>query len=117
MNTDIDTKIRHTTAPDANLFTDLGFGPDEAARLQAQADIEISAALAIKEQLMTEVTIWIKENHLKQQQAAEILHITRPRVSDLVNRRTRRFTVDALVNMLARTGRSVRVEVFKQSRG
>ncbi len=114
MRNEIDTEIRHTTTPSDNLFVELGFGPEEAALLQDQADREINAALALKEQLMAEVSQWIKENHLKQQQAAEILHITRPRVSDLLNRKVTKFTVDALVNILSRTGRTVRLEVLKQ---
>ncbi len=114
MKNEIDTMIRHTTALSSNLFADIGFEPEEAARLQDQVDREINAALALKEQLMTEVSLWIKENDLKQRQAAEILHISRPRVSDLINQKTAKFTVDALVNILSRTGQSVRVEVLKQ---
>lgn len=112
MSNEIDTKIRHITAAQGNVFADMGFEPVEAGKLQAQADNEINASLAIKEKLMAEVATWMQENGLKQIQAAEILHITRPRVSDLVNRKTQKFTVDALVNMLARTGRSVRIEVL-----
>ncbi len=114
MRNEIDTEIRHTTTTSGNLFADLGFGPEKSALLQDQTDREINAALAFKEQLMAEVSQWIRENHLNQQQAAEILHTTRPRVSDPLNWKVTKFTVDALVNILSRTGRTVRLEVLKQ---
>lgn len=50
-------------------------------------------------------------NNLKQTEAAEILGVTRPRVSDLVNRKTVKFTIDALVDMLARAGKHVSLSV------
>ena len=44
-------------------------------------------------------------------QAAKILGITRPRVSDLIRKKTIKFTIDALVDMLARDGKHVQVTV------
>ena len=38
-----------------------------------------------------------------------MLHVTRPRVSDVVNRKVEKFTIDALVGMLARIGKQVRL--------
>lgn len=107
----IDTQIRHVTKPGTNLFAELGFTPDEAKRYQAESRDRIDHALALKEQLMGELASWIKESHLKQDAAAEILHVTRPRVSDVVNKKTNKFTIDALVGMLARVGKSVKVVV------
>ncbi len=49
---------------------------------------------------MGELASWIRDNHLKQDEAAQILHISRPRVSDVVNKKVGKFTIDALVNML-----------------
>jgi predicted XRE-type DNA-binding protein len=37
--------------------------------------------------------------------------VSRPRVSDVVNRKTAKFTLDTLVEMLGRIGKPVRVEV------
>lgn len=109
----IDTEIRHISPPDANLFLELGFEADEAKRLQAESQQRINAALLLKEQLMDELSRWIVDNHLKQTEAAEILKINRPRVSDLVNKKTGKFTLDALVNMLARIGKPVSLVVAK----
>ncbi len=103
----INTKIRHVTKPGANLFLELGFAPDEARRLHAASRKQISDAQRLKEQLMEELSVWIAEHHLKQSEAAEVLMVSRPRVSDVVNKKTAKFTIDALVEMLSRVGKPV----------
>ncbi len=100
----IDT-IRHVTPFGANLFLELGFAPAEARRLQAvsakQIDDQIPERAAHER-----VASWIALHHLKQSDAARILVVSRPRVSDVVNKKTAKFTIDALVEMLGRTGKS-----------
>jgi len=105
-------KSAHVTPVGGNVFADLGFDAQEAAALKAQSQRIISEKLAIKESLMTELAGWIEVKQLKQSEAAEILGVTRPRVSDLVNKKTIKFTIDALVDMLARTGKHVRLSVL-----
>jgi predicted XRE-type DNA-binding protein len=107
----IDTKSRHVTSAGGNVFLDLGFEPEEAAALQAESKRVISEKLAIKESLMGELADWIQEQNLKQADAAQILGVTRPRVSDVINKKSIKFTIDALVDMLARTGKHVRLSV------
>jgi predicted XRE-type DNA-binding protein len=107
----IDTKSRHITPAGGNVFADLGFEPDEAAALLADSKRIISEKLAIKEQLMTEIAQWIEAKNLKQAEAAQVLGVTRPRVSDVTNKKTVKFTIDALVDMLARTGKHVKFSV------
>jgi predicted XRE-type DNA-binding protein len=82
----IDTEIRHLTKPGANLFVELGFEPEEAERLLAASRKQISDTQMLKRQLMEDLSIWIAEHHLKQAEAAGILMLSRPRVSDVVNR-------------------------------
>lgn len=108
---EIDVKVRHVTQPGANLFLELGFAPDEALRYQAQSRKQINETLALKEQLMSELARWITDNHLKQAQAAEIFKVTRPRISDVINKKSSKFTIDALVGMLARIGKPVRLTI------
>ena len=105
------TKSMHITTVGGNIFADLGFSPKEAAALQAKSKKIISEKLAIKELLMTELSTWIDEKKLKQHDAAVILGITRPRVSDVVHKKTVKFTIDSLVDMLARTGKHVELAV------
>ena len=109
----IDTEIRHVTKPGANLFLELGFDYADAVRLQAKSQQHINDTKGLKEQLMDELSKWIVENHLKQADAAEILKISRPRVSDVVNKKVCKFTIDALVDMLNRIGRPVRLRLVR----
>ncbi len=105
------TKLGHITPAGANIFADLGFEPDEAVRLLEESNKIISEKLSIKESLMTELAVWIEERELKQADAAQILGVTRPRVSDVINKKSIKFTIDSLVDMLARTGKHVQLSV------
>ena len=107
----VDTRIRHVTKPGVNLFAELGFAPEEAQRYQDESRAGISQTLALKEQLMGELASWIEDHHLKQAEAAEILQVSRPRVLDVVNKKAGKFTIDTLVDMLARVGKPVKVVV------
>ncbi len=95
----IDTSITHITAEDGNIFKDLGFPPEEAGKLK------------IKAQLMCQISEWIKEKHLKQEEASHLLHVTRPRISDIMRGKAGKFSIDALVDMLERMGKRVTVQV------
>lgn len=107
----IDTAVRHVTKPGANLFLELGFPAKEAARLQAASRKQINDTRLLKEQLMAELAAWIAQHHLKQAEAARILMVSRPRVSDVVNKKTAKFTIDTLVEMLSRVGIPVKLAI------
>ena len=107
----IDTEVRHVTKPGANLFRELGFSPAEAKKLQAASRKQINDTRLLKQQLMSELSNWIVEHQLRQADAAQILMVSRPRVSDVVNQKTSKFTIDTLVEMLSRVGRPVRLSV------
>lgn len=111
MSIDIETKSMHITPAGGNVFADLGFEPEEAAKLQENSNRIISEKLAIKNSLMNELAEWISQKNLKQAEAAEILGVTRPRVSDVMNKKAIKFTIDALVDMLARTGKQITLSV------
>ena len=93
------SSIRHVTRTGGNVFADLGFAPEESAKLK------------IRSQLMMEISEWIKEQQLKQNDAAELLKISRPRVSDVMTGKIDKFTIDALVDLLGRTGKHITVKV------
>jgi predicted XRE-type DNA-binding protein len=107
----IDTAIRHVTKPRANLFLELGFPRAEAERLYAASRREVNDTKLLKEQLMSELAAWIETHRLKQSEAARVLGISRPRVSDIVNKKTSKFTIDMLVELLSRIGKPVRLAV------
>ena len=95
----IDTSITHITPENGNIFEDLGFNHQEATKLK------------IKAQLMCQISEWIQHKQLKQEEASRILHVTRPRVSDVLRGKSSKFTIDALVDMLERVGKHVTVQI------
>ena len=107
----IDTTVRYVTPAGANLFLELGFSSAEAKRLHAASRSQINDTHLLKQQLMQELSGWMNTHQLRQTQAAEILRISRPRVSDVVNQKTAKFSIDALVEMLGRIGKPVRFAV------
>jgi predicted XRE-type DNA-binding protein len=107
----IDTEIRHVTKGGSNLFLELGFTAAEAKKLHAASRKQFNDTRLLKQQLMAELSTWIMEHQLKQADAVQILMVSRPRVSDVVNQKTANFTIDALVEMLSRVGKPVRLAV------
>jgi len=97
----MDTKI---TPSSGNVFTDLGFGEDEAEHLR------------IRSTLMSAVHKLIEDRNLTQAEAAKFFGVTQPRISNLVRGRIDLFSIDTLVDMLARAGIHVDV-VFSTRRG
>lgn len=87
------------TESSGNVFADLGFSPAEAN------------VLAMRAQLMCEVANQISKHGWTQAEAAEHLHISQSRVSDLIRGKYEKFSLDMLVQLAARTGNNVRVEL------
>ncbi|WP_413529357.1 helix-turn-helix domain-containing protein [Rahnella inusitata] len=107
----IDVASHHITPAGGNVFAELGFADDEAQVLHAQSQIKIAQTIALKEQLMTEVANWIAQQNLRQSDAAKVLQVSRPRVSDVVNKKNDKFTLDALILMVGLTGKQVRLVI------
>jgi predicted XRE-type DNA-binding protein len=81
-----------------NVFEDLGFAAEEAANLKVRAD------------LMLDLRRYIQARRWTQAEAASFFGETQPRISNLMKGEISRFSVDKLINMLARAGIEVRVE-------
>jgi predicted XRE-type DNA-binding protein len=75
-----------------SVFYDIADTPDEAANLTARGLLMVAIEQRIKEEGWT------------QAEAAARLHVTQPRISDLMNGKISKFSLDALVNMLAPVG-------------
>ena len=82
-----------------NVFLDLGFEPAEAAVLQMRAT------------LMSDLRAYIESEGLTQAEAAEQLGIAQSRVSDLVRGKWDKFSLEMLITLEARIGRTVNVEL------
>ena len=89
---------KKTTKSSGNVFVDLGFDPAEAAVLQMRAN------------LMSDLRLYIEKQKLTQAQAAKRLGIAQSRVSDLVRGKWDKFSLEMLITLEARLGRTVRVE-------
>jgi len=79
-------------ASSGNVYLDLGFSPAEAEYL------------LLRSRLMVMVERLISDRQMTQVKAARLLGVSQPRVSDIVRGRVERFTIDALIEMLARAG-------------
>ena len=62
------------------------------------------ARIKMKEQMMDAVKDTIKARNLTQMKAAELLGISQPRVSQLMNGKSEDFRVDMLIKMLVKLG-------------
>ena len=78
-----------------NIFFDVGFSTKEAEHLKLRA------------QLMDAVRQVIQQRDLTQAQAAKLLGVTQPRISDLMRGKIDLFSMDTLVSMLALGGMHV----------
>src|SRR5919198_2607177 len=87
------------TPSTGNVFRDLGFSKEESEHLLVRADLLILVQKAIA------------SRGLKQAEAAKLLRVTQPRVSDLLRGRIDLFSTDALIDMLARLGVGVQLVV------
>jgi predicted XRE-type DNA-binding protein len=106
-----DNAASHITPPGGNVFADLGFDAKQAKALQAQTRKVIAKKLAIKQQLMDALATWMESEQLTQAKAATLLGVSRPRVSDVIRHKNSNFTVDALIDMVMRTGQPLHISV------
>jgi predicted XRE-type DNA-binding protein len=82
-----------------SVFRDLGFDSSAAANLQLRSTLMIH----LRKRLDAVTTT--------QAEAASLLGVSQPRVSDLMRGKIDRFSVDTLIALLERTGAEVRVTV------
>jgi predicted XRE-type DNA-binding protein len=98
----IDPKI---TPSSGNVFKDLGFGEEEAEHLRIRSTLMIAVRQVIEVRALT------------QAEAARLFGVTQPRISNLVRGRIDLFSIDTLVDMLARAGIHVDVVVSPARQG
>lgn len=82
-----------------NIFLELGFDSAEAAVLQMRAT------------LMSDLRSYIESEKLTQAEAADRLGIAQSRVSDLVRGKWDKFSLEMLITLESRLGRTVKVEL------
>jgi predicted XRE-type DNA-binding protein len=89
---------RPTSSTFADAFGALASTPEEAANLRAWAD------------LMDALSAMVAAEGWTQTEAARRCGVTQPRMNDMLRGRISRFSLDALVNMAATSGRQVHIE-------
>ena len=82
-----------------SIFEDIGFDSHEATNMKIRAE------------LLLEIREYIRKKGLKQKDAAALLGINQPEVSALMNGHIFKFSIDALVNMLARIRRELKFTI------
>ena len=92
------------TESTGNVFADLGFDQEEAENLR------------VRSTLMARIKKVIEDRGLTQNEAARLFGVTQPRISNLVCGRIDLFSIDTLIDMLARADIQVDV-VFSSRRG
>jgi predicted XRE-type DNA-binding protein len=70
--------------------------------------------LEIKKRLLRELQQWINENSLTNEQIGEKLAVNRKMVANVIYQRVDTFTIDTLVNLVHRTGKTVSVSINNQ---
>lgn len=68
--------------------------------------------MKIRSQLMMQLKSYITKSGLNQGDAAKLFGITQPRVSDLMRGKINLFGIDALVNMAAKAGMRVELQLL-----
>ena len=96
----MNARTAHTKGS-SNVFADLGFAESEAHNLALRSDLMICVEKLVRDSGMT------------QQEAAKTLGVTQPRLNALLKGKIADFSLDALVNMLARAGMQVKMTVRK----
>lgn len=84
-----------------NIFEELGFDQQEAAKLE------------MKFYLMESIRKFIEREKLTQAKAASFFGTTQPKISALINGDPAAFTIDRMVMMTGKTGGTLRYS-FKQ---
>ena len=107
----IDTQTTNVTSATGNVFADLRVEPLLAAELKTQSERIIADKLAIKEHLLAELAAWIQAKELTRSDAAVLFGVTGQRISDILSKQATHFTLDALVEMLLRSGKTVQLSI------
>ena len=87
------------TESSGNVFTDLGYSPDEAAILQMRAD------------LMADLRKLIKTKKITQTEAAKIFGVSQSRVSDLITGKWEKFSLEMLITLATKAGKHVTLKI------
>jgi len=87
----------HVTPAKSNVFAELGSIDAEKLRLRAN--------------LMIEIRRYIKTNELTQSEAGRLMGTIQHQINDILKGRMEKCTIDRLVNLQAKVGRHVTLQI------
>jgi len=102
---DCERSVAKTLKATENLFESFGVSPESARNLQ------------IRSSLMIELARFIQSRNLTQVAAAKYFGVSQPYISDLMNGRIDRVSIDKLITLLDRAGQSVNISVCSNRSG
>lgn len=82
-----------------------------SGNVYADLGIAVANEMLVKAQLAAKIGSILKARHLTQAQAAEILGITQPKVSEMLRGKFRGISETKMIECLARLGRDVQIVV------
>lgn len=85
-----------------NVFKDIGFSDEEAA------------ALAMRVDLAVEIEKFVRRKNLTQTKAAKYFDVPQPKISKILRGKIDEFSIDYLVKMVAKTGKTPRVSFARK---
>lgn len=85
-----------------NVFKDLGFTDEE------------SVALAMRVDLAVEIEKFIKRKKLTQAKAAKYFNVPQPKISKIVGGKVNEFSIDYLVKIVAKAGKTPRISFARK---
>jgi len=85
-----------------NVFKDLGFSDEEAI------------ALAMRVDLAVEIEKFIKRKKLTQTKAAEYFDVPQPKISKIIGGKVSGFSIEYLVKMAAKAGKTPRISFARK---
>ena len=92
---------KRITKSSGNVFTDLGFEQAEAENL------------LVRSKLMAAIKEYVESEGITQAEAAKRFHVAQSRISEIYQGKIDLFSVDKLINMLARVGRHVEFTIHE----
>ena len=99
-----------------SIFEDLGFSQEESRPWVEKAfDEVLQQRNEVKTALVDAARDQILSLGLNTSQAADYLSMTRPRVSDILNRKFEKVSIDAVVDVVHKFGKELRIQVVDRA--
>lgn len=103
--------VTHVTRAAGSVFEDLGFSKQASKGMLEKVDREIEQRNSIKRAMVDGLTQEIARRGLSAVEAAKVLDISRPRLSDITHFKVEKFSIDSVSDLMARLGQTVHVVI------